>query len=154
PLCRLEFWHFRQQRGASATPHDAEESFSDVLQRCGEVTQDIEFRINDIDELIASLEETKAKCEEQLRLLAEVKSNAETGEDDAAWLDDDLQDAILKVHENPLEGSGVTDEVKEILARTWPESDRLRADAESLHSETDSIETDADLPALLDSVWM
>jgi hypothetical protein len=156
--CRLEFWHFRQQPNASAPlhPQDVEESFDEVLQRCDDATQEVEFRIDEIDDLIASLEESRAKCEEQLRLLGELKSNAETGKDDADCLDDDMREAILKLHDNslaPAEGSTVADEVKEIPARTWSELDGLQADAESLDSEIDSIEADVDLPDLLGLAW-
>ena len=158
--CRLEFWHFRQWPGASTPPHpqDVEESFDEVLQRCDDVTQDVDFRINEIEELIASLEDSKAKCEEQLRLLGELKSNAESGKDDADSWGDHLREAILELHENPVvpaEGSAVAARVKEIIALTWSELDDLQTNVESLEMEINSIEADVDLPDddLIGAAW-
>src|SRR5207247_1226682 len=115
--CRLEFWNFRERPSGSTPPHpqDVEESFDEVLQRCDAVTQDVEFRIDEIDDLIASLEDSRAKCEEYLRLLGGLKSNAENGKDEADSLGDDVQDVILELHEKvlvPAEGFAVAGEVK------------------------------------------
>lgn len=150
---RLEFWHFCRLPSASVLlhPQDIEESFDELLHRCDEVTEDVEFSLNEIEEQIAILEESQAKCKEHLRLLGQVKTNVESSKDDAYWLDDDLHEAILKLHENPLvsaEGSAVAGELKGILARRWSELDRL-------HTEIDSIEVDVDLPDddMIGSAW-
>jgi hypothetical protein len=68
--CRLEFWHVRERPGGSTPPHpqDVKESFDEALQKCDDVRQDVELRIDEIDDLIATLENSRAKCEEQLRL--------------------------------------------------------------------------------------
>ncbi|MFL5342455.1 MAG: hypothetical protein ACJ8F7_20105 [Gemmataceae bacterium] len=157
--CRLEFWHFREGPGSSVPPHlqDVEESFDEVLRRCNDVRQDIDSRIGEIDNLIASLEDSRTKCEEGLRLLREVKSNALSGKDEVESLGDDLQEAILELHENPLipgGGSVVAGEEKRTIARTWVELNGLRTDAESLDSAIDSIEADVYLPDdLIGSAW-
>jgi hypothetical protein len=113
--CRLEFWHSRQGPGDSTPPHpqDVKESFEKILRRCDEVTQDVELRVDEIDEIIASLEDNRAKCEEQLRLLKELQSNARSGKNDADFLDYDVQDAMLEMHEASLvlaTGSGATED--------------------------------------------
>jgi hypothetical protein len=115
------------------------------------------FSIDEIDNLVVSLEESRTKCEERLRLLGELKSSAESGKNDADSLGDDVQDAILGLHEHPsipAESSAVAGGPKESLARTWSELDGLRADAESLDAEIDSIEADVDFPDdLIGAVW-
>lgn len=156
--CRLEFWHFRELTDATVPihPQAVEEAFNNVIQKCNDAAQDIETRIGELDDLIASLEGSRAECEKQLQLLGEVKTNAESGKDDADSLADAMQGAILELHDSPTvsaEGSTVA-EAKEILARTWPELDGLQADAESLDIEIDDIATDLDLSDdLIASVW-
>jgi hypothetical protein len=158
--CRLEFWHFRQRPSASMLLHplDVEESFDEILQRCDEVTQDVELRLDEIDDLIASLEDNRAKCEERLRLLGELKANAEGGKKNADDLNDDVAEAILELHENGLastEGSAVADKIETILTGTSSVLDSLQTDTESLETELDSIEVDIDFPDddLIGSVW-
>lgn len=148
-LCRVEFWHFRERPSSSSPlhPHDLEKSFGAVIQRCEEVAQDVEFKLDEIDDLIASLEASRSKHEERLQVLKELKTSAEIGKDDASSLCDDLQEVILGLHEHPLtpaESSGITSEPKEVLTRIWSRLDSLLADAESFDAEVDSIDSDVD----------
>lgn len=157
--CRLEFWHFRERPSSSPPPHphDLEESFGALLQRCDDIAQDIEFRIDEIDDLIATFEESRSKCEQRLQQLKELKESTENGKDEADSLGGDLQEAILEFHEHPsipAERSAVNGGPKEVLAHIWSELHALQADAESFDSEVDSIESDIDFPEdLIGLAW-